>query len=458
MEEAVAEDPTYADAQATLANLYMYTNRPAEMAGPLQAAMDHIYRLPERSRFLVKSNYYFLVRQDTDRAMATLDMWGELFPDDIQAHQNRVQIQFLRDDKDGALASLQTILDLDPGRRDVLVRIGDIHEAKGDYHAAKEAFQAYADEFPEDHEVLTQLAVLARRMGNLAEAREHYDRALLLAPSDVGLMVGMGTVEQASGNFDEALEQYDVAMAAAGTPEERAQVYSAMEAYHMARGQVLRSIEIMEKRLAEAPAYLPGFLVVQQSLLEAGTYAEVGRVEEAWSLVEEARAQLTPPFDAMAPLGDMDIYLALEDADGIEAAVPAVEEFITAVQYEIVRPALLSAQGEAKALRGEYREAIQFFEEQRRLAPARNSPIVALGRCYRELGEYDEAVAHLQDALRVSPFSARTNYEMALTYEAMGRREEARTHIDRALEVWMDADPGYRWAQRAREAAARIGG
>jgi tetratricopeptide (TPR) repeat protein len=458
MEEAVAEDPTYADGQFALARLYMVTNRTGEIAGPMQAAMDHIYRMPERNRFVVKSDYYFLVRQDTEKAMAALDMWADLFPDDVQAYEARLQVQNLRDDKDGALASLQTILELDPARRDVLVLIGDFHEAKGDFPAAKDAFQAYAEEFPEDHQVLAQLAGLARRMGNLDEARDHYDRALLMAPSDVGLMVGMGTVEQASGNFDVALEQYDAAMTAAGTPEERAQVYSAQEAYHMARGQVLRSIEIMEQRFEEASAYQAGFVVVLQRLMEAGTYAEAGRLDDAWRLVEEARTQLTRPFDVMAPLGEMDIYLTLEDADGIEATLPGVEAVVTNLQYEIVRPALLAAQGEVKALRGEYREAIEFFEEQRRLAPANTSIPRALGRCYRELGEYDQAVAHFQEALAVSPYGPRTNYEMALTYEAMGRREEARTHIDRALEAWADADPGYKWAQRAREAAARIGG
>ena len=85
LEAAVAEDPTFANAQSGLANLYMYTNRASEMTGPLQAAMDHLYRLPERARFVIKSNYYFLVRQDTDKAMAALDMWADLFPDDIQA-------------------------------------------------------------------------------------------------------------------------------------------------------------------------------------------------------------------------------------------------------------------------------------------------------------------------------------------------------------------------------------
>jgi len=247
-------------------------------------------------------------------------------------------------------------------------------------------------------------------------------------------------------------------MATAGTPEERAQVFSALEAYYMGRGQVERSIEYMEQRLSEASAYLPGFMVVQQRLVEAGTYAEAGRLDDAWALVEEARTQLPPPFDAMAPLGEMDIYLTLEDVDSIEATLPGVEAFINTLQYEIVRPALVSAQGEAHVLRGEYREAVQRFEEVQRLAPSSTSIPMKLGRCYRELGEFDRAVSFLQEALGISPYGARNNYEMALTYEAMGRREEARTHLDRALEVWADADPTYKWAQRAREASERMGG
>ncbi|MCK5652824.1 MAG: tetratricopeptide repeat protein, partial [Gemmatimonadetes bacterium] len=227
MEEAVAADPTFADGQYSLAQIYYLTNRTPEAVGPLQAAMENLYRLPERARFQVKSDYYLIVRQDMERALASIDMWADLFPDDIEAYQARTQIQMVRDDKPGQLASLRKILELDPAQRDVLLQIGSLQESMGDFAAARESFQSYADEFPEDHQVLTQLAGVARLMGNLEEARDLYDRGLLLAPSDVGVMVGMGTAERALGRFDEALRQYDQAMAAAGTPEERAQVHSA---------------------------------------------------------------------------------------------------------------------------------------------------------------------------------------------------------------------------------------
>lgn len=458
LEQAIAEDPTFADAQSTLATLYMMTNRQAESVAPMQAAMDHLYRLPERARFVVKSNYYFLVRNDQDKAMAVLEMWADLFPDDLQAYQARLLVQTLRGDKEGSLASLKKILELDPGQRDVLLQIGDLQETMGDFAASRATFQEYADEFPENHQVLTKLAGLARRDGDLEGARSHYERALLLAPSDLGLTVGMASVERSLGRFDEALAQLQVAQNMAGTPEERAQVHSGYEAYFSFRGQIDAVIEHMEQRLAEAPSYLPGLSIAQQQLMEAGTYAQAGREDEAFAMVEGARSQLPPPFDALAPLGELQIYLALEDADAIEATLPGVESFITSFQYEALRPVMFRAQALVHELRGEYREAIEQYEEQGRLSPSNTLIPISLGRCYRGLGEHDRAVSSIQESLRGSPFSPRANYELALAYEAMGRMDEARTHLDRALEVWADADPGYRPAERARNAAERIGG
>jgi tetratricopeptide (TPR) repeat protein len=454
--EAATVDPTYADAQYSLAQIYYMTNRTPEAVGPLQAAMEHLYRLPERARFQVKSDYYFIVRQDMDKALASIDMWADLFPDDIQAYQARVQIQLVRDDKAGMLASLRKILELDPAQWDVLLQIGNLHQAMGDYAAARESFQTYADEFPEDHQALTQLAGVSRLLGNLEEAKELWDRALLLSPSDVGLMVGMGTAERTLGRFDEALRQYDLAMAAAGTPEERAQVHSALASYYETRGQMGRAIEHLEQRLAEESSYLPGLRFALGQLGAADTYVEAGREADAFAMVEGARGQLPPPFDAMAPIGDLGIHLARNDADALEATLPAFEAIITNFQYELLRPRLAYAQGRIHELRGEYREAIEAYEEERRLNPSDIAIARQLGRCYRKLGEYDRALTLLQEALQVAPYGPNTNYEMALIYESMGRMDDARSHLERALEVWADADPGYEPAAEAREKMAEL--
>jgi tetratricopeptide (TPR) repeat protein len=193
-------------------------------------------------------------------------------------------------------------------------------------------------------------------------------------------------------------------------------------------------------------------------LVEAGTYAEAGREAEAFALVEEARTQLPTPFDGLAPVGEVQIYTSLEDPDALEATLPALEAFITNLQAEILRPVLIRGQGMVHELRGEYREAIDRYQAERQLLPARTSILVRIARCHRELGEYDDAISLFQEALTGDPFSPRTNYELALTYEAMGGLDDARMHLNRALEVWAEADPTYKWALRAREAAERIGG
>jgi len=51
-------------------------------------------------------------------------------------------------------------------------------------------------------------------------------------------------------------------------------------------GQLRRQIEHTGVRLAEAASCTPDLTLIQLRLGEAGTYADAGRVEEAWFLVE----------------------------------------------------------------------------------------------------------------------------------------------------------------------------
>jgi tetratricopeptide (TPR) repeat protein len=456
-EQAIAEDPTYANAHSTLATLYLYTNQPARIVEPMQAAMDHLYRLPERIRFAVQSNYYLLVRQDMEKATASLDMWAELFPDDIQAFQARLQIQNVRDDKNGALESLNRILELDPGQRDILLQIGDLHQAQGNTEAAEEAFRTYADEFPDNHEVLARLADLARESGDFGSAKDLYDRAMILAPSDLNLVLGMAATHVAEGDFDASRRELDAAMAMAQTPDARSGVMAALESFHVTQGQIRRAIEIMEERLAEAEEFTPPILLAQQKLSGAGRYAEVGRASDALAVVEAAGASLASPFDALTAFGEMQVNTVLEDPDAMEATFPAVEAFITTLQYEFLRPNLVAAQGRVHELRGEYEEAIARYEEERVLRPAESRVLTKIARCYRAFGEHGRSLELLQEALVSAPNGPRTNYETALTYEAMGRLGEAREHLSKTLAIWAEADPDFRWAVRAREAAERMG-
>ena len=86
----------------------------------IAAAMENLYRLPERTAFMIKTQYYYSEKQDADSAMAVLDMWTSLYPDDVDAHVQQALFRFIRQDIEGTIASYQRILEIDPSRSQYL--------------------------------------------------------------------------------------------------------------------------------------------------------------------------------------------------------------------------------------------------------------------------------------------------------------------------------------------------
>jgi hypothetical protein len=86
LQQAVTADPTFALAQRNLSSGLLLNNRSAEALVPIRAALTNAYRLPERTQFIVKSDY-FAITQDLDKAFGVIEMWAELSPDDLLALQ-----------------------------------------------------------------------------------------------------------------------------------------------------------------------------------------------------------------------------------------------------------------------------------------------------------------------------------------------------------------------------------
>jgi len=149
---------------------------------------------------------------------------------------------------------------------------------------------------------------------------------------------------------------------------------------------------------------------------------------------------------------------AAVEAYARDSAAAAVEGLIELLSVEFVRPLVAYARGRAHFLRGEYREAIASWEEERSRDPGDWSISRQLGEAYRGLGELERAEELMLEAQRVSPASARTHYELALVYAEMGRHDDAVASLRRALEVWAEADPHYVWARRARDKLAELEG
>jgi tetratricopeptide (TPR) repeat protein/tRNA A-37 threonylcarbamoyl transferase component Bud32 len=457
LEEAVREDPRFAMAQLHLYSAYVYQNRGEEARVPLQAAIDNVYRLPERLQNTVKAEWY-AIREERDKAYAVVEMNAELFPEDVTALQRLALVQQLRDERREAITTFQRILELDPQQHDFLRGIGELYQTLGEYDRALDAYTRYAELNPNDDRSFSLIGSLQSALGNHDEARDALERAILIDPANVGNAVQLAGLELTTGEFDAALERYEGALADSRTAADSVAALGGLERYYSLRGRMVEALGYRERLLKAAPAVIPPVQVMIARLRTVDDYVAAGDTARALHLLDSLGRQLQAPFDRMAGVGQLDLALALEDADQIDSAAVAVEEMIEQLSLEIIRPLVSYARGRAHFLRGEFTEAIASWEEQLRHEPGDWSISRQLGEAYRGLGELERAEQLMLEAQRVSPASPRTHYELALVYAEMGRRAEAVASLRRALEVWSEADPHHVWARRARDKLGELEG
>lgn len=455
MEAALEADPAYADAAFTLYQLRALTGNVTGALPAIQVAMDNRHRLPERAHYQVKGEWY-AIKQDLPRSFAVYEMWAELYPEDIDALTYAAQVRLLQGDRRGSIDALETILELDPTRIDLLPQIGSHYEALGEPEEARARYERHIEAAPEDKSSLLALARLHRREGRHSRARELYERAELLDPADVGVALSLARLDRSLGHFDDALARYERTLERARTAEQRSSVLSALSAHHRERGEMVKALSERERALAESATFQPPLAIAQGQLLELGLYVDAGRAEEADALLESLGAQLQPPQDALVPLGKMALYEALNRPDDLEAAVAEGQAMLERTGMNLLEGPLVHFSGRLAEMRGDWEAAVAAYEREREIDPTDATVLADIGRCHREMGDLERAESLIRETLRIVPSHGRSHYELALVYESMGRRDDAVRHLEQALETWAPADEEFQWANLAREKLADL--
>ncbi len=456
LEEAVRQDSTYALANFYLFEAYLVSNEGEKANAALRAAMDYAYKLPERVQFIIKANYYLLVKQDSEKAIRVAQMLIEFFPEDIIGHSMLVQMYANAGEHAKAIESATRILELDPGELEMLRAIGNFYQQLGRYEEASSYFEDFAAEAPSDPRAFNDLGDLARTMGEHDRALEYYERALLLDTDNVPVLIDMASTEAAIGNFDRALELLEEAVKAAQTPSQRYEAYDALHNLYRRRGEIQKAIEYMHRGWAELAKTSPINALLGR-LSDFDTYVIGGQPERAQTALDSLADQLNPPLDLFVAIGRLDVAKELEDAEGIEEALEGMERLMAALGFEVFRPLAVEGNGKLLEVRGDYEQAIVAYERVLQLAP---SQLVAvnthIGRCYRKLGRYDDAVRRLEQVIASEPYAPGALLELARVYSQSGEPERGAGYYEKALEVWENADQEFKPAREARAELAAL--
>jgi tetratricopeptide (TPR) repeat protein len=453
VERAVAADSTFAWGNFTLFQLYQAANIPDRAEPALRAAMDHMYKLPERLQFIVKVNYYGYVR-DPEKQLGVAQMMVELYPDALEARIILADIFTSRNEPRLAIEQMEKILELDPSRTEFVQTLAEFYRELGEFDRAVETHESYVRAHPEDADGYHSLGVAYELEGMFEQAREYYGKTLVLDPDHIRAMCDLADIEGKLSNDEAALEKYEQALARARTPQEKVRIYRSRRAFYSNRGRMRECLEELGLVWKTRESYLPPVAVELEKRGEMVFFVWADRTEEAMSMLEAMEGKIAEPYAGMIPYGYLCVYVVQKDPDRIEPALAQLNQYIEAYNVGYLRDDAACAAGEMEEARGNGQAAIEHYQHKLELDPTDVIMYRSIGRCYRKLGQPEQAIRELEKVLRIYPKHPGTHYQLALAYHDLENQEQAMAHLQLALDRWKDADPVFEKARAARATLA----
>lgn len=454
-EKAVEIDSSFAYAFWSLYDSYVKVNEKAKALKALTITMKHIYKFPDDDQYSVKYVYY--QNNEPSKRYELCQSWIEQYPNNPAAHAQMGWACHNRGEYNLAIDHFKRAYDLDPHMDYCLRWLGGCYRDRGNYNKALIYYKQYLEKNKTQASPLIDIAEVYQEIGDYDNARKYYKKAELLEPENMNIKVFKAKIECKIGNMLAASDQLSETLKDAKTPEDSSEVYFGLMQYYIKKGQIQKMIENREKYFALLSKLLNPAEINQRKLWYFEYYALAGDKEAAFKLLKAIEKDLQF-MDRVIYLWKnyMDIYIEMEDTDNAEKSLKQLDECMINNKSENQRSASIIGLAKIYELRKNYSEAIKYYQQDLKKYPGNIEDNVGIGKCYRLMGDLKNAEKYIKKTIKITAFDPDFNYEMALVYADMGKKDKAIFHLKRSLEVWAEADPDYKPAQKAREKLAEL--
>jgi eukaryotic-like serine/threonine-protein kinase len=412
LQRAIALDPNFAMAYATLATSYSNIGEPGLAAGNAQKAYELRDRVSEREKFYIDSHYHEMATGDLEKGRQVLELWIQSYPRDEAAITNLGVVFGNIGDYEKALASAQQAFRINPSGLNYsnlvssFISLNRFEEAR----AMAEEAQAKKLDSGNLHSALYTLAFLrSDRAGMTQQATWAAGK-----PGVEDLALGAEADTAAYGGELRKAREFSRQAAASAEHTEEKETAAAYEAQAGLREALFGNSAAAQER-ASAALRLSNGRDVQ--FLAALALAVAGEATRAQALANDFSKRF--PQDTIVQvlyLPSIRAQLALISRDGSRAV-----EFLQAASHHE-----LGAQGSSVTM------ALY--------------PVWVRGEAYRISGQGSEAVREFQKILdhrgivQNEAIGALAHLGLARAYALQGLTAKARIAYQDFFALWMDAD------------------
>lgn len=456
-DDAVERDPGYAMAHFMRFVVFQTLAQPEKSTEAIVLAMDNLFRIPERSSFMIKAQYYYNVKKDVDKSMAVLEMWSQIYPNDIEVYSLQANNYFIMQDLPRTIAAYENILALDPSRVAVIRKIADLHRQLENLDKAEEFYLRFVERFPTDTTGFRDLADFYSGTGQLDLARKTLDKAQLIEPNDLDLILGLVNLDIKEGNFDQSLFTLDAEMDRAKTSNDRSKIL-------LRRISLAGLLGRADQLILDLESYYETSLEIQNPMQADIVYSmllshicTVGQPELALQQIDSASSRITPPYDKLVGFGRAWALSDLGRTKEAQQTLADAAEVVETFKFEAVRPNLALVGGMIAEKEGDFPTAVSLYRTAMETTLEKALIFkISLAGALRKNGQTDDAKKLLESALKINPSHPELHLEIALVQKDLGKLEQSREHLKMAQDAWGAAHPDFPPALAAKALAAEI--
>jgi tetratricopeptide (TPR) repeat protein len=453
IEKAISADFSFAYAYTELANIERYLGNAQGSENAINQALKHEYKFTLQERFLYKGVSYG-VRGDYQSQVRVYDMWLELYPDDIQAHEAMVGILLSTGiDHPKAYQSLQKLAELNPKDMFLLKDLAQYYMLNDQLDMAANRLEAFIEKKPQDIDTLYDLADIYARNTEFEKANQVLDKVLLLDRYNLKASLKQIEINKKLGKLTLAYDSLILLEQTLPEREQKFRIKQALLEYYLLRGQVRDALNVSKELMQLSDHLAPINRMFSIEFPTSIYMTSINKTPQALALLESLAQRLQPPLDGILDIGVASVYLAQKDEDNLHKTLSKIEQYFKQYPNPLFESAFESILGQVDAANGDYENAVKKFTKVLSLVSGslintvQQDSILNSQTYLAEMlfyaGEVEQAKALISKVLGRFPSLPQANLLLAKIHHSNEQYEAMQTALSQCMTVWENADQDY---------------
>ena len=394
LQKAIEIDPNCAECYSFLSLFLNVAGQ--ESSSIITKAAEKGQNLPERQKMRI--NFYnYLLNQKQSKSIKLLEMWAQLYPQDVFPFEQRISI--FKSMYNYSKAEEVVKEGIENGHHgNILYNAIDINMKSGDFVEAEKYIEEYENLYPRKVKKKTLRGDLYEAQGKLEKAKKAFEQHGILNPQSIDNLLRLANLSYKMLEYNVSENYYNEALGIAKTDRDTLKVYSNQMFYYARFGRVEPYEKLWKVHEEVFKRNNPEAAYFQSMLQFGGIYSKINDEDKIEDILNTS-LDLMPDYLKPRITKFLNYSRAMwtNDKENYPKYFAEVKEFLVTPGAEVV---YLISEGILHYFNEDYEKCLATFSEMEKLSgtsPLDHSEYITT--CYIKLDRAKEGLDFLNKAL-----------------------------------------------------------